>query len=119
MNIKITHATWEEHITFVSEVLCHLHSSGFTINPTKCNWAVKETDFLGFWFTPSCPKLWRKKVDAILMKSPPSNRTLHAFCGSITFYCDMLRGRSDILASTTKLASKMKVHLGSRTTKGI
>jgi RNase H-like domain found in reverse transcriptase len=88
-------------------VLRRLHINGFTVNPTKCDWAVKETDFLGFWFTPSGPKPWRKKIDAILTMSFPSNRTeVRAFCSAITFYRDMFRGRSDILAPITKLASK-------------
>jgi Reverse transcriptase (RNA-dependent DNA polymerase) len=43
--IKITHETWEEHITCVLEVLHHLCINGLTVNPTKCEWAVKETDF--------------------------------------------------------------------------
>jgi hypothetical protein len=81
--------------------------AAFTVSPTKCDWAIKETDFLGFWFTTSGPKPWRKKIDAILMMSPPSNRTeVRAFCGAITFYHDMFHGRSDILAPITKLARK-------------
>ena len=106
-DVKITHATWEEHISCVAEVLRRLCVNGFTVNPSKCSWGVKETDFLGFWFTPTGPKPWRKKIDAILARSPPTNRTeVRAFCGAITFYRDMFRSRSTILAPITKLASK-------------
>ncbi|HSN66200.1 MAG TPA: RNase H-like domain-containing protein, partial [Fusibacter sp.] len=106
-DIKITHSTWEEHIACVKEVLQRLRINGFTVNPSKCNWCVAETDFLGFWFTPTGPKPWRKKIDAILAMSPPTNRTeVRAFCGAITFYRDMFRRRSTILSPITKLASK-------------
>ena len=106
-DIKITHKTWEDHITCLAEVLHRLRVNGFTVNPLKCTWAVEETDFLGFWFTPTGPKPWRKKIDGILAMSPPSNRKdVRAFCGAITFYRDMFRSRSHILAPITKLASK-------------
>jgi hypothetical protein len=88
-------------------VLHHLQIDGFTVNPTKCDWAVKETDFLGFWFTPSGPNPWRKKIDAILTISSPSHRTeVHAFCGAVTFYRDMFHWHSEIIAPITKFASK-------------
>ena len=98
-DIKITHSTWEEHIACVKEVLQRLRINGFTVNPSKCNWCVAETDFLGFWFTPTGPKPWRKKIDAILAMSPPNNCTeVCAFCGAITFYRDMFRLCSTILS---------------------
>jgi hypothetical protein len=74
-DIKITHATWGEHIACVFEVLCHLRINGFTVNPTKCVLAFKEIDFIGVWFIPSSPKPRCKTIDAILMMSPQFNGT--------------------------------------------
>jgi hypothetical protein len=35
---------WDHHINFFTTILCQLHKNGFTINPLRCEWAVKETD---------------------------------------------------------------------------
>ena len=34
--------SWEEHMVLLSKILTSLQDNGFTVNPLKCEWAVKK-----------------------------------------------------------------------------
>lgn len=70
-NIGICSNSWEEHLHHIAAVLKILQDNGFTGNLSKCEWAMKETDWIGYWLTPIGLKPWCKKVNAILKIQPP------------------------------------------------
>jgi len=80
----VFHKDWDQHLDDLHKALKKLEDNGFIINPSKCEWGVQKTNFLGHWLTPNGIKPWKKKVDAILkLQAPRTLKEVRSFKGAV------------------------------------
>ena len=60
-DIGVFSNSWDSHISKLDVILGKLEENNFITSPRKCEWAIKETDWLGYWLTPEAIKPWTKK----------------------------------------------------------
>jgi hypothetical protein len=102
---------WNHHVNLLSTIFCCLCKNGFTIDPLKYEWAIKETDWLAYLLTPQSLKPWKKKIDAILYIDHPCNATeLRMFIGCIQYYCDMWPSHAHILKPLKDMKKKAAIN---------
>ena len=95
---------WDSHLLVLSKIFTKLEEKGFAVNPLKCEFGIKEGDFLGHWMTPDGVKPWQKKVDAILkLDRPKTASDVRTFTGMINWYRDFWPRRAHLLSPFTKL----------------
>jgi hypothetical protein len=100
---------WDHHVNLIATILWRSRENGFTINPLKCEWAVKETDWLDYWLTPQGLKPWKRKIDAILLMDHLCNATeLLMFIDCVNYYRDMWPSCAHILKPLTDQSGLIK-----------
>lgn len=109
-DILIASESDEEHVDHVQQVLARLSEHHLWIKPSKCQWGVREVDFLGHHIRAAASgtviEPCQSKVDAIAEWPVPSNRSeLGSFLGLANYYRSFVNGFSELSAPLTALTT--------------
>ena len=102
----ISKTDFNEHLEHLEIALNRLSKAGLKVNTSKCSFCESELEYLGYWITQNGIKPVSKKVEAITMLAPPTNKKGNKkVIGMINYYRDIWPHRSHILASLLALTS--------------
>ncbi|RAL58494.1 hypothetical protein DID88_005198 [Monilinia fructigena] len=106
-DILVYSSNEDQHIKDVSSILESLAKVDLLCKPSKCEFHVTETEFLGFTVSSQGLKMSKDKVKAVLeWKQPNTIKELQSFLGFVNFYRRFIRGYSGIATSLTNLTKK-------------
>ncbi|KAG7003723.1 Transposon Tf2-9 polyprotein [Fusarium oxysporum f. sp. conglutinans] len=106
-DILIYSRTREEHIEHLKLVLQRLRSAGLFANPSKCEFLVKETKFLGLIVGQEGIRMDPAKVETVKnWKTPTCLTDVQAFIGFGNFYRRFIRDFSKLTAPLNRLTNK-------------
>ena len=86
-DVVIFSRSWEEHLLHIDSVLDALCSRGFTVKPSKCVWAARSIEYIGYEVGEgrlSVPEARIKSIQAIT--KPQTISQLRSFLGTIGYY---------------------------------
>lgn len=106
-DILIYSRTREEHIEHLKLVLQKLRAAGLYANPTKCEFLVEETKFLGLIVGREGIRMDPAKIETVKNWSTPTCLTdVQAFTGFGNFYRRFIRDFSKLTAPLNRLTQK-------------
>ena len=79
------------------------------VNAAKCSFCAIETEYLGYVLTREGIKPQPKKVEAILVLTPPQNvKQLRRILGMVQYYGDLWLRQSKMLSPLTNLVGECR-----------
>ena len=108
-DLLVASTSMGEHRCHLRQVLERLSEHGIVINPSKCEFGVKELDFLGHHVDSHGIRPLADKVQAVRdFPQPVTIRKLREFLGLVNFYHRFLPGGATLLQPLNDLLSGAK-----------
>ena len=106
-DILIASSSMEEHVVHVARVLDKLMEAGLRLKPSKCAFAHREIDYLGFTLTTTGIKPNNAKVEAVKnFPRPTCAKEIKRFIGLVNFYRRHIKDLGIIVQPLTELTKK-------------
>ena len=103
----ITKASLDDHLNHLRLVLTRLREVGLRVNAPKSTFCTVEMKYLGYILTRTGIEPQPKKVQAILVITPPKQvKDLRRFLDTVLSYRDLWARRSEMLAPLTSLVGE-------------
>ena len=85
--LVITISDFQDHLDKLEQTLTRLQESGLKVNMSKCKFAQKELEYLGYFLTRYGIRPINKKVEAINnLETPKTKKELRKFIGMVNYY---------------------------------
>ena len=106
-NIVVAIDTEEGYDKLVEKVLKRLEENNLFVKPEKCQWKVKEIEFLGVVIGPRGVKMQKEKIDEVLSWPAPKNvKEVQKFLGLASYYRQFIKDFTRITAPLHLLIKK-------------
>src|SRR5215469_14760086 len=99
---------WDEHVKEIEELCVRLKRAGFTIRPSKCEFAMKNIEFLGHKIDEGGKITLqddnKKKIEQA--ERPKTKKDVRAFLGLTGYYRDFIKKYAETAKPLTDLTTK-------------
>ncbi|GKT28667.1 Transposon Ty3-G Gag-Pol polyprotein, partial [Aduncisulcus paluster] len=106
-DIVIYSETEQEFMRLMKEVLGRLAEYGLRLNKSKCSFATREVEYLGWVISEEGRRISPSRVSDLALLSPPTSRKeVQSFVGLMNYFREFIPNYSVVMEPITRLLNK-------------